>query len=179
MIPTRQARSHSLMASGFHAGAGLCCGAGWAAAIFASRIAMANSRTVPISIPIGHNFSFIVDPPLPVALVPILRPNGTHDSALWGGRQCRLRVLSLAHDVSGLISTRYVRFLRSGQGARCMSGDRHELLPDGRPGAYDKDPRSDLASFGEEDYVVASSRDHRDHRPTDAAVALALQGVWL
>src|ERR1039458_4201355 len=88
-------------------------------------------------------------------------------------------ILSLAHDVSGLISTRYVRFLRSGQGARCMSGDRHELLPDGRPGADDEDPRSDFASFGEEDYVVASSRDHRDHRPTDAAVALALQGVWL
>src|ERR1022692_4340059 len=87
--------------------------------------------------------------------------------------------MSLAHDVSGLISTRYVRFLRSGQGARCMSGDRHELLPDGRPGADDEDPRSDFASFGEEDYVVASSRDHRDHRPTDAAVALALQGVWL
>src|ERR1017187_7411155 len=88
-------------------------------------------------------------------------------------------VLSLAHDVSGLISTRYVRFLRSGQGARCMSGDRHELLPDGGPGADDEDPRSDLASFGEEDYVVASSRDHRDHRPTDAAVALALQEGWL
>jgi len=28
--------------------------------------------------------------------------------------------MSLAHDVSGLISTRYVRFRRSGQGARCM-----------------------------------------------------------
>src|SRR5580704_6254355 len=83
--------------------------------------------------------------------------------------------VSLAHDVSGLISTRYVRFRRSGQGARCM----HELLPDGRPGADDEDSRSDLASFGEEDYLVASSRDHRDHRPTDAAVALALQGVWL
>jgi hypothetical protein len=83
--------------------------------------------------------------------------------------------VSLAHDVSGLINTRYVRFHRSGQGARCM----HELLPDGRPGADDEDPRSDLASFSEEDYLVASSRDHRDHRPTDAAVALALQGVWL
>ncbi len=60
-------------------------------------------------------------------------------------------LVSLAHDMSGLISTRYVRFLRSGQGARCMPGDRHELLPDGRPGADDEDPRSDLASFSEED----------------------------
>ena len=55
----------------------------------------------------------------------------------------------------------------------------HELLPDGRYGADDEDPRSDLASFGEEDYLVASSRDHRDHRPADAAVALAIQGVWI
>ena len=55
----------------------------------------------------------------------------------------------------------------------------HEPLPDGRPGADDEDPRSDLASFSEEDYLVASSRDHRDHPPTDAAVALALQGIWL
>src|SRR5580698_10925653 len=83
--------------------------------------------------------------------------------------------LSVAHDMSGLINTRYVRFCRSGQGARCMD----ELLPDGRYGADDEDPRSDLTSFSEEDYLVASSRDHRDHRPTDAAVALALQGVWL
>jgi hypothetical protein len=30
-------------------------------------------------------------------------------------------------------------------------GDRHELLPDGRPGADDEDPRSNLASFGEKD----------------------------
>jgi hypothetical protein len=55
----------------------------------------------------------------------------------------------------------------------------HELLPDGRYGADDEDPRSDLASFGEEDYLVASSRDHGDHGPTDAAVALAVQGVWI
>src|ERR1700723_2108324 len=80
--------------------------------------------------------------------------------------------MSVAHDMSGLINTRYVRFCRSGQGARCM----HELLPDGRYGADDEDPRSDLASFGEEDYLVASSRDHGDHGPTDAAVALAVQG---
>ena len=53
----------------------------------------------------------------------------------------------------------------------------HELLPDGRYGADDEDPRSDLASFGEEDYLVASSRDHRDHRPTDGRMALAVQGV--
>src|ERR1700758_4119628 len=71
--------------------------------------------------------------------------------------------VSVAHDMSGLINTRYVRFLRSGQGRRCMPGDRHELLPDGRPGADDEDPRSDLASFSEEDYLVASSGDHRDH----------------
>jgi cytochrome c peroxidase len=60
-----------------------------------------------------------------------------------------------------------------------MSGDRQELLPDGRLGADDEDSRSDLASFGEEDYLVASSRDHRDHRPTDAAVALARQAEKL
>src|ERR1700685_2419094 len=82
--------------------------------------------------------------------------------------------VSLIHDMSGRINTRYVRFSRSGQGARCLPGDRHELLPDGRPGADDEDPRSDPASFSEEDYLVASSRDHRDHRPTDAAVALAV-----
>src|ERR1700758_2942388 len=35
--------------------------------------------------------------------------------------------VSVAHDMSGLINTRYVRFLRSGQGRRCMPGDRHEL----------------------------------------------------
>jgi hypothetical protein len=77
--------------------------------------------------------------------------------------------------MSGLISTRYVRFRRSGQGARCM----HELPPDGRPGAEDEDPRSDLASVSEEDYLVTRSRDHRDHRTTDAALARAVQGVWL
>src|SRR5580704_11605070 len=77
--------------------------------------------------------------------------------------------------LAAVVSTRYVRCCSSGQGARCM----HELLPDDRPGADDEDSRSDLASFSEEDYLVASSRDHRDHRPTDAAVALALQGIWL
>jgi hypothetical protein len=50
-----------------------------------------------------------------------------------------------------------------------MPGDRHELLPDGRPGADDEDPRSDLAIFSEEDYLVASRGDHRDHGPTNAA----------
>src|ERR1017187_5177885 len=42
---------------------------------------------------------------------------------------------------------------RSGLGARCLPGGRHELLPDGRRGADDEDPRSDFASDGEEDYV--------------------------
>ena len=50
--------------------------------------------------------------------------------------------MSLAQNVSGLISTRYVRFRSSGQVARCM----HEVLPDGRPGADDEDPRSDLST---------------------------------
>ena len=49
-----------------------------------------------------------------------------------------------------------------------------ELLPDGRHGADDEDPRRDFASLGEEHYLVAGSGDHRAHRPTDAAVLLAL-----
>ena len=56
---------------------------------------------------------------------------------------------------------------------------RHELLPDGRRGADDEDPRSDFAGNGEEDYVVAGSGDHRDHRPADAVLALAVSRVRL
>jgi len=47
---------------------------------------------------------------------------------------------------------------RGGLGARCLPGGRHELLLEGRRGADDEDPRSDFASDGEEDYVVAGSR---------------------
>jgi hypothetical protein len=43
---------------------------------------------------------------------------------------------------------------------------------DGRPGAEDEGPSKDLASFGEQDQLVSRTGDHRDHRPTDAAVAL-------
>src|ERR1700682_5408986 len=62
---------------------------------------------------------------------------------------------------------------RSGLGARYLPGGRHEWLPEGRRGADDEDPRSNFASDGEEDYVVAGSGDHRDHRPADAALELA------
>src|SRR5260370_37912587 len=61
---------------------------------------------------------------------------------------------------------------RSGLGARCLPGGKHEWLPEGRRGADDEDPRSDFTSDGEEDYVVAGCGDHRDYRPADAAVAM-------
>src|SRR3972149_849191 len=53
---------------------------------------------------------------------------------------------------------------KSGLGARCLPGGRHEWLPEGRRGADDEDPRSDFASDGEEDYVVAGSGNHGDQR---------------
>ena len=68
---------------------------------------------------------------------------------------------------------------RGGLGTRCLPGGRHELLHDGRRGADDEDPRSDFASDGEEDYVVAGSGDYRDHRPADAALALTVSRVRL
>src|ERR1019366_8932276 len=42
---------------------------------------------------------------------------------------------------------------RGGLGRRCMRGDTHAQLSEGRRGADDENPRSNFASDGEEDYV--------------------------
>src|ERR1700681_1068539 len=68
---------------------------------------------------------------------------------------------------------------RGGLGRRCMRGDAHAQLSEGRRGADDESPRSHFASDGEEDYVVAGSRDSGHERPADAALALAISGAWL
>src|SRR5437588_10384264 len=59
------------------------------------------------------------------------------------------------------------------QAARVGEHGRHVLLHAGRDGADDESTGSDSACPGEEDHVVAGGRDHRDQRPTDAALASA------
>jgi hypothetical protein len=55
----------------------------------------------------------------------------------------------------------------------------HGELSEGRSGAGDEGTRSDLASDGEEDQLVAGGRDPRHQRPADAAVAGAVRSAWL
>ncbi len=55
----------------------------------------------------------------------------------------------------------------------------HEVLLGSRDGAGDEDTRSDFASDGEADQLVAGSRDHRNQRPADAAVAQPVRAVRL
>jgi len=59
-----------------------------------------------------------------------------------------------------------------------MPGDWRELLLDGCPGANDEDTSRNLASFSEEDYLLESSRDHGNHRASDAEVARVVRRVW-
>ena len=56
---------------------------------------------------------------------------------------------------------------------------RYGLLLTGRDGAGDEGTGSNFAGDGEEDHLVASSRDHRHHGPIDAALAGALRGARL
>ena len=79
--------------------------------------------------------------------------------------------MSLAHDMSALLEA------ARGQDACLETG--MNCYPMAALERTMKIQEVILRAFGKEDYLVASSRDHRDHRPTDAAVALALQGVWL
>src|ERR1019366_4403478 len=65
---------------------------------------------------------------------------------------------------------------RGGLGRRCMRGDTHAQLSEGRRGADDESPRSDFACDGEEDYVVAISGTHQDHLPVDAEPAWMYRG---
>src|SRR5579863_7238042 len=66
-----------------------------------------------------------------------------------------------------------------GLGRRCLRGDTHAQLSEGRRGADDESAGSDFASDGEEDYVVAGRRNPWHERPADAAVALAVSGAWV
>jgi hypothetical protein len=57
--------------------------------------------------------------------------------------------VEIAHDLSAW------------RAARVGDHAKHDLLPEGRSGAGDESAGSDFAGHGEEDYVVASGRDHR------------------
>ena len=70
--------------------------------------------------------------------------------------------MSLAHDMSGGISKMKCPLLgRQG----CLHAVECQDVTEGRSGAGDEGTGSDLASDGEEDHLVAGSRDSCHHRP--------------
>src|SRR5271167_3690731 len=63
--------------------------------------------------------------------------------------------------------------------ARVGDHAKHGFLFEGRDGAGDESARSNVASDGQEDHLVASGGDYRHQRPPDAALARTAGGVWL
>jgi len=54
-----------------------------------------------------------------------------------------------------------------------------DLLLKGRSGAGNESTGNDLAGHGEEDHLVAGSRDYQHQRPPDSALARTDGSVWL
>src|SRR5664280_2900657 len=63
--------------------------------------------------------------------------------------------------------------------ARVGDHAKHGFLLEGRDGAGHENTGSDFAGTGEEDHLVAGSRDYRHQRSVDATLARATGGVWL
>src|SRR6266699_3395583 len=82
--------------------------------------------------------------------------------------------MSVAHQMSGSISTCSVRSRRFRSKATCPTRRQDEALLRGRGGADDESPRSDFTSAGQADHVVAGSRDSGDFEPQHAALAVTV-----
>jgi len=72
--------------------------------------------------------------------------------------------VEIAHEMSAL------------RAARMREHVKHGLLPEGRDGAGNESTGRDVTGDGQEDYLVAGSRDIGHQRPAYAAVAGALRG---